>query len=162
MSGIGVLQGSLPNELMAHRARTTLPLTRCLFSQEQQICAQCSQVSSIKHKLQGHLELRQAHCAAPRGWAGLTWEDVVWRDFYLLSAVKLVTWCIYIWRPWGCQMLTWTYYGHGIWLRLAGVILLCYVSICALAWQSYEAITLHWNTCQVTTLGSSLQVISSK
>ena len=36
----------------------------------------------------------------------------------------------YVWRPWGCQMLTWTgasfmYYGHRIWFGLFGVILLC-------------------------------------
>lgn len=50
------------------------------------------------------------------------------------------------WRPWGCQMLTWmeasfTYYGHRVWFRLFGVILWCYVTVCVLAWQSYEEIS---------------------
>lgn len=43
------------------------------------------------------------------------------------------------WRPWECQMLTWTrasfiYYSHMTWFKLFGVILSCYVTICVLAW----------------------------
>ena len=75
----------------------TTPLSRSLFSQGQQIYSQGRQVSSIKHKLQGPLELRQVQCTAPWGWPGFAGEGVLWRAFschicFLLS--KLLTWCI--------------------------------------------------------------------